>query len=194
MPVYVYGPRDKSPPGTINTTSRSDTWSRGLSPFFCGPVDLYHHRGELLVAQNVENAWQNLKVYPQHDTNGQPNHFYWSWARKGWASKAAIRYPMGKGAIPLYSWWAGQKYDYIEARKHIYIPLYTVAVIRTLAFQKLREIYAEKGEVHLWDFDGYNHIALNMSYQEVIECRERKMGHAFVLAMLLTGEIDPIND
>ncbi len=25
----------------INTTSRSKTWNRGLSPFFCGPVDLY---------------------------------------------------------------------------------------------------------------------------------------------------------
>jgi hypothetical protein len=25
----------------INTTSRSGNWSKGLSPFFLGPVDLY---------------------------------------------------------------------------------------------------------------------------------------------------------
>jgi len=41
----------------------------------------------------------------------------------------------------------------------------------------------------MWDFDGFNHRALNMTLRDVINRPERKMGHAFVLAdMLLTGE------
>lgn len=39
----------------------------------------------------------------------------------------------------------------------------------------------------LWDFDGYDHQALGISLAEVIEDPRRKMGHAFVLAMLLEG-------
>jgi hypothetical protein len=39
----------------------------------------------------------------------------------------------------------------------------------------------------LWDFDGYNHKALNLTYTQVINDSNRKMGHAFVIAMLLDG-------
>ena len=92
---------------------------------------------------------------------------------------------MGKGAKPLYSYWDGEKLDYVEARKKIYIPLYSNAVKKTEAFAKLSEIYQKEGTITLWDFDGYNHHALNMSYNDVINCSTKKMGHAFVLAMLL---------
>ncbi len=37
----------------INTTSRSSNWSRGLSPFFLGPIYLY----DGFVSKNIENAW-----------------------------------------------------------------------------------------------------------------------------------------
>ena len=73
----------------------------------------------------------------------------------------------------------------VEARKKIYIPLYSNAVKKTEAFAKLKEIYQKEGTVTLWDFDGYDHHALNMSYNDVINCSTKKMGHAFVLAMLL---------
>jgi len=35
----------------INTTSRSSNWSRGLSPFFLGPIYLYDGFA------SVESAW-----------------------------------------------------------------------------------------------------------------------------------------
>lgn len=65
--IYVIGYRDKTPEGSliINTTSRSKNWSRGLSPFFLNPGNLY---GEYS-AKNVENAWQYSKVYKEHLDN-----------------------------------------------------------------------------------------------------------------------------
>ena len=69
MAVFVTGFNEKVPSDAVivNTTSRSNDWSKGLSPFFLGPVDLYAG----LSAKNVENAWQFAKVYPQHvDING----------------------------------------------------------------------------------------------------------------------------
>lgn len=174
----------------VNTTSRSTNWSKGLSPFFVGPVKLY----EDYVSKNLENAWQFSKVYKQHvGSDGKPNAEYFKWAEAGWNDDYAHRYPMGRGAIPEYSWWGGgfgYKWGYIEARKRIYIPLYAEAVKKTDAFAKLEELAkTSTKDIYLRDFDGYNHKALDMTYEDVMDCESRKMGHAFVLAMLLDGYI-----
>lgn len=169
----------------IDTTSRSKTWSRGLSPFFLGPVKIGN-----FWSLNMENAWQYSKVYPEHvDDTGKPTDEWREWAMKGWGNTKAVRYPMGKGRKPLYSWIQGRKLSYIEARKEIYIPLYSQAVRDTDAFKALQNVVKSNMIVCLRDFDGYDHKTLGMSYDEVINCESRKMGHAFVLAMMLEGKI-----
>jgi hypothetical protein len=169
----------------INTTSRSTNWSRGLSPFFLGPIPLY----DGTFSANMENAWQYAKVYSQHvDTDNNPTPEYFAWARTGWDKTFADRYPMGKGAKPLYSYWDGKKLTYVEARKSIYAPLYANAIVQTPAYKQLATLYKEKGEIWLWDFDAYDHHKLNMTYADVLNNEKRKMGHAFVLAMLLDNE------
>ena len=94
---------------------------------------------------------------------------------------------MGKGVLPLYTYWGGKKLTYLEARKKVYIPLYAHTVAETWAFWKLRELYQERGSLTLWDFDGYDHLALGMTLKDVVNCPDRKMGHAFILAALLEG-------
>lgn len=186
--IYVIAYKAKVPEGAavINTTSRSDNWSRGLSPFFVGPVDLYGG----YKSHNVENAWQYSKVYEYYtDENSNPDERYFKWAQDGWNKIKAERYPMGRDVKPLYSYWDSEKFSYVEARKKIYIPLYSQAVQKTSAFQKLKKM-AETGEdLYLRDFDGYNHKILGLSYDQVINDPNRKMGHAFVLAMLLDGHL-----
>jgi hypothetical protein len=187
--IYVIGPTEKTPEGAtvINTTSRSANWSRALSPFFLGPVDLY---GDFK-AQNVENAWQFSKVYEYYtDDKGDPDQNYFVWASEGWADKKAHRYPMGRDIKPLYSYWDGEKLTYVEARKKIYIPLYAGAVRKTYAFDKIKKMHEEGETLYLWDFDGYNHKAYDLSFDQVINNPDRKMGHAFVIAMLLEGYIE----
>lgn len=187
MPVRVVGPRDTTSADelVINTTSRSDHWTKGLSPFFLGPVPLYV--GAIVpTATNVENAWQFAKVYPEQVTHeGLPTPSYFVWAKEGWCDPRAHRYPKGKGRVPSYTWWSGEKLDYIAARKRVYIPLYAHAVAKSPAFSQLLALYRAQGHVTLWDFDGYDHTALGMSMKDVVNEPKRKMGHAFVLAHLL---------
>jgi hypothetical protein len=136
---------------------------------------------------NMENAWQYSKVHPEHVGGDiEPGDAYWSWAIAGWHNQRAVRYPMGKGAKPLYSWWNGQKLDYVAARRKIYIPLYARAVHEYAypQFKRLQSI-AVYSDLTIHDYDAYNHYKLNMSWSDVVNCTERKMGHGFVLALML---------
>jgi len=95
---------------------------------------------------------------------------------------------MGRGAKPEYSYWDGKKYGYVDARKKIYAPLYASLVAQTNAFKKLTKIYENEKRLYLWDYDGYDHASMNRTIEQVLEDPELKMGHAFVLLMLLRGE------
>lgn len=186
--IKIIGPRDKPDASAINTTSHSaNDWSSGLSPFKLGPLCLYDNH----TAQIFENAWQFAKLYPEHtDFQGQPTTAYWNWARRGWNSQRAYRYPLGKRRKPLCSLWHGQRLDYIAARKQIYLPLYQTAVAQTYAYHRLEETYRRDGSITLFDFDGYDHTSLNMSLADVLNCPTRICGHAFILAMMLTYGAD----
>jgi hypothetical protein len=176
----------KAPPEAtvINTTSRSSGWSRGLSPFFLGPVRLY---GDY-VSQNVENAWQYSKCYVENtDENNEPNQSYFDWAQKGWGKRVADRYPKGRGAKPLYSLWDGQKLGYVEARKKIYLPIYSEAVRNTDAFSKLKEAFDSSDVLVLQDFDAHNINVIGYDILKLIENENIKFGHGYVLAMMLLG-------
>ena len=184
--IHVIGPGHKAPEGSIeiNTTSRSKDWSRSLSPFYCGPVKLYDKYKSI----NMENAWQFAKVYEYYlEEDGTVGERYFNWAQDGWNDIKAHRYPMGKDTKPLYSIWDGEKLTYVEARKKIYIPLYAGVVRKTFAFDKLKKMHEEGQDLYLWDFDGYDHKACNLTFDQVINDPNRKMGHAFVIAMLLEG-------
>ena len=172
----------------------------GLSPFYLGPVECY----DGLVSQTFERAWQCAKVYPWTlGTDGNPNarYFAWRdemWAMKGFGDKMSIRFPVGKKNVGKcqYAWWkvggAFQKLGYVDGRKHIYLPLYAKAVVKTEAYRRLVELRDSGKNLMLIDFDGYNpwhpHYGF-ASYNDVIHCPLLKMGHGFVLAMLLEGVI-----
>jgi len=185
MTVRCIGPRDPYDPESIDTTSRSRNWSRGLSPFILGPVPLYEGAG-IPEATNVENVWQFSKLYEVHtDEDDKPTQEYWDWARKGWSDPKAHRYPMGKGVRPIHSLWDGEELGYIEARKKIYIPIYGNALVKSEAFLTLLALYREKGKVTLWDFDGYDHLAMGRNFKDVVNDPFRSLGHSFVIAYLL---------
>lgn len=185
--VMVVSPRDRAPAGftVINTTSRDNSM---LSPFNLGPIELYDG-----TARNLENAWQFSKVYKEFDSEGSPTPEYFKWAQKGWADTYAHRYPYGKGAVPLYSYWrdsnGAHKWGYIEARKNIYFPLYAKAIVKTDVFKELQKRVESGEHIALWDFDGYDHVGRGMTYKDVVHSEKYKCGHAFVVYGLLTGEL-----
>ncbi len=167
----------------INTTSRSLNWTKGLSPFYLGPIKLY----ENYVSKNIENAWQFSKVYNEFiDENNNIKNTYFEWAIKGWNDIRAYRYPMGKGRKPLFALWNNKRLGYIDARKKIYLPLYANALIKSKAFKQLLNVYNETDkDIYLRDFDGYNHIKKSMSFKDVINYEDKSMGHAFIIWLML---------
>jgi hypothetical protein len=170
----------------VDTTSKAEDWRRDLSPFNLGPCALYG----TIVSANMENAWQYAKVYSEDtDAAGNPTRSYWAWARLGWADETPHRYPKGKGAVPEYSLWDGQRLDYIAARKRIYAPLYAEAVQRTEGWQMLVGLYQNNRKLYLRDWDGWSMEKYGMTnLTDVLNNPSQKMGHAFVLAMLLTQD------
>ncbi len=188
LPVWEKNPYDCP---EVNTVSQSGASVRELSPFILTiPGILTNAEGKLFCSIVFENLWQFSKVYKEHTVEGEPSRDYYSWRDKGWADKWAHRYPMGKGRKPEYSLWDGEKLGYIEARKRIYATIYAKYVARTVAYSLLEELYKEHGEVTLKSYDAYDHIKLGMSLVEVINNPHRKMGHAFVLAMMLEGKLE----
>lgn len=185
--IEVIGPKDKNfdlyGKQYFNVTSHSTDFCKELSPFFLGPCKLYRN----FQSKNMENAWQYSKVYKKHlDENNGPSLEYFKWAYYGWNSEYAHRYPMGKGSIPEYSFWNGEHLDYIEARKKIYIPLYSECARKTDAFQKLKRLNDDGIDLVLWDFDGRN---TKESMDEIINNPYKKCGHGFVIKMMLLGMI-----
>lgn len=168
----------------VTTVSKEKSWCAGLSPFLIGPCKLYGRYRSL----NMENGWQYSKVYKEHCDSRGPTGDYFSWAIGGWAMSRANRYPMGKGRKPEYSWWDGRKLDYVAARKAIYGPLYAEAVQQTMAWERLQELYKAHDVLILLDYDAYDHRGLGMTLTDVLNNPKKKMGHAFVLSMLLTRD------
>ena len=181
------------------TSGNKDEGMRGLSPFYLGPVECY----DGLKSETFERAWQCAKVYPwMENADGYPSEGYFAWrdmmwAKKGFERKIDIRFPVGKGNARKceYAWWkvnsTFERLKYIPARKAIYIPLYAKAVVKTEAYRRLVELRDSGKNLMLIDFDGYNihHPKYNFTYSDAIHCWRLKMGHCFVLAMLLEGLI-----
>ena len=174
----------------IDCTSRSDTAHSQLSPFKLGPVKLWGGH----VAKNVENAWQFSKVYPIHMDWNAPHLMdlekWMAWASSGWSDHRAHRYPMGRCAQPIFSYWDGERLSYVEARKKIYVPLYATAVQKTALYHSLYETLRHNPHrtVVIKDFDVYPMDTTQYDwFDTVLDNPHRKCGHGFVLGAMLQG-------
>ena len=189
--IRVIGPRNLRAPvrpqeqvisTCVSSNRATSDWRVGLSPFVLGPVRLFG----MGTAKVMENAWQFSKVYATHaDADGNPTAEYFSWAQAGFGDGRAHRYPMGKGAVPLYSLWGTERMNYIRARREIYFPLYRDAVRETPAFRSLCAAADSGSSIALFDFDGYDHDSIGHTLADVLNDPTRKMGHALVLKMML---------
>lgn len=185
--IYAVSFKHQIPDNTIvfDVTSRSNTWARAFSPFVVGPVDLYDN----YMAFNIENAYQYSKVYAEYVTvEGTPSQHYWEWAKKGWLNPKPIKYPMGAWSKHLYHWWDGKKLSNLEAQNQIFLPLYKKAILKTSAYQRLKELYESTDkDIYLVDFESYNWRYLGLTWDDVISDPNRPIGQAFALSMLLEG-------
>jgi hypothetical protein len=194
---------NKWEPNLNYSAAEVDTTSKGsfsdLSPFNLGPVDLR----ENTVCLKFENLWQYSKLYPEHaylpeqkvgrsqfPWDYEPSRSFWAWRKAGFMNSRAVRYPMGKGVKPLYSYWYGERLNVVDARLRIYIPHYVHLVRQTKSYALLYKWYVEeKRDLVLRDFDVYDYRSQGMTLRDVVHNPKRSMGHAFVIKMMLKGEL-----
>lgn len=168
---------------SLDVTSRSDNWGKHFSPFNVGPVSLYGDYWSF----NIENAFQFSKVYEEYvGYDEMPAAHYWEWAQKGWLNSKPNKYPLGAWNKHLFHWWDGKKLSNLEAQNQIFLALYKTAIIKTSAFQRLKELYESTSQdIYLIDFEGYNHRYLDLTWDQVVNDVNRPVGQAFALCMIL---------
>ena len=191
--IRVFNKFEPIPEGFIEIDTTSRGHYKDLSPFYLGPYSWLEHtwrEHRVITCQKFENLWQYSKVYPQHiSPDGGINEAYYKWRYDGFSKMRAERYPMGKGAKPDHTLWKGVKYGYIEAREVLYIPVYTELVVKTKSYAMLYNMVIRGENIALRDFDGYDHISMGMTFEQVVTNPKRPMGHAFIIYGLLTGEL-----
>ena len=92
----------------------------------------------------------------------------------------------------LFHWWDGQKLSTVDARKRIYVPLYSELVTKTQSFQCLKGLWSEyqrtgRGTIYLMDFLTTKARPLK-SGTEILNDTESSLGHATVLSWLLLDD------
>lgn len=221
MPIYVRPMRGKRRPDDpafkvalaheeciVNVCSTGKPpFSTTLSPFNLGPCEVpWRFPVEDPVTKEIsmhwqpckvfENLWQYMKVYAKHTDpkTGEPTEEWYRWARAGFANPKAVRFPMGRGAKPLYS-YGGTRSDgtvkrlgYVEARFEIYALHYAALVKEKYdGISKLRDLLDRHKSLTLLDFDGWNHEARGLTLEQVLYHPGHRCGHGFILAMMLSG-------
>jgi hypothetical protein len=95
------------------------------------------------------------------DDNGNITDEYWNWRNKGMNAPDAIRYPVGfnhrKNCLFSLKDLGNNMYlqlDYIDARKEIYLPLYTKYVKNKQKFLKLKKMLKEGKNLLIIEVDG----------------------------------------
>jgi hypothetical protein len=98
------------------------------------------------------------------DENGEekPNQKYWEWRKKGMNNEWHVRYPVGYGnqhGNVLYALYENDgimegPFDYIQARKHIYVPIYTRLVKKEKQYQDLKQMLENGENLLIIEVDG----------------------------------------
>ena len=189
--LYVLNKWEKNPyPLAVEVDTTSKGGFADLSPFYLGPL-IDPLTGQ--VCQKMENYWQYSKVYEEYFSfkNNAPTSEYWKWREIGFNSTKANRYPMRKGRKPIGSLsQTGELLCYIDARKQIYITAYSVLAKYTPSYKLLYDwMYTEHRDIVLRDFDGYDYNTMGLTLKDVVNNHKKSMGHAFVIAGMLTGQL-----
>lgn len=199
----------------VTSCSRNEKMVKDLSPFYIGPVV----SSDGIIASTFENLWQFGKVYPLiYDENkkivsgvdefGNPSEEFYKWRKRFYELKRekGIRHPLFPSKIRhkdcLYMVHFDkegnlEKLDYVSSRKKVYIPEYAKLIVNTDSFKYLKQLYESGEKIALCDFDAWNYYGPNLdqdtTIKDVVNNPAYKVGHGYVIKMLLQGDIEIVN-
>lgn len=200
----------------IDVTSRNKDkkFVSEISPLYIGPVV----SSDGLVANTFEDLWQYGKVYPRiYDANkrivpgvdneGNPTPDFYEWRKRFYELKKVKgdRHPAFPSSIRhsdcLYMVYFTdgklQKLDYVTSRKKVYIPEYAKLIVNTDSFKELKKLYDSGAKIALCDYDAWNYYGPNLEEDttivDVVNNPQFKVGHGYVIKMLLQGDIEVVD-
>ena len=166
----------------INVTSaqRKDSlYRRDFSP-----MTLHPYKGFCC----FENYWQSGKRYTGLS---EEKTLEW-WKRQ---TKGRRRCSLGKNRQVEYAIWeSGDKLDYLQSRKQVYVPLYSQMVEDRESLSSLKDMLEKGISLIIYDFDGpfigNTPVVLPVTLvllKEKINDLTRPFGHGYLVAGLLAG-------
>ena len=197
----------------VTSCNRNPVVVQDLSPLYIGPVVA----SDGLVANTFENLWQYSKVYPKiYDANGkivagvgadgEPTAAFWDWRLRFFAQEGkGDRHPAFPSSVRhldcrytvYYENGEWQHLGYVEARKKIYIPEYAKLVVGTDTYKELAARVAAGEKIALVDFDAWNYYGKDLTatttIKEMVDNPAYKVGHSYVIKMLLQGDIEVVD-
>ena len=142
-----------------------------------------------------ENWWQSLKVIEGVDKDKSDE-----WWKK--QTTPHRRFPNSKDKQKLYCLLNGKQYNYVDSRKHIYVPFYQQYILSRKISQDSLQFYKDQldagHDVTVYDFDGprlpdgpdKGITCLELSndlIQQKINDTLHPFGHGYVVAALLAN-------
>lgn len=196
----------------VTSCNKNPKFVSEMSPLFIGPCV----SSDGLVAQTFEDLWQYGKVYPKIydenkkivagiDENGNPTPEFYEWRKRFYALKkdkgdrhpafpSSIRHRDCKYMVYFDENGNLEKLDYVTSRKKVYIPEYAKLVVNTDSFKELKKQYESGAKIALCDFDAWNYYGPNLDQDvtiiDVVNNPQFKVGHGYVIKMLLQGDIE----
>ena len=135
-----------------------------------------------------ENYWQSGKII--QDMNREKQLQWWKKQEKG-----KRRYPGSKGIRVLHAVFNGEEYDYVNSRKHVYVPEYYELIKNTNSLKELIEMRNNGQNIVIFDFDGprkengdntYKEVTLEMLMEEIHNVRV-PFGHGYIIGAAING-------
>lgn len=196
----------------VTSCNKDKKFVSEISPLYIGPVV----SSDGLLARTFENLWQYGKVYPKiYDVNrkivpgidedGNPTREFYEWRKRFYELKkekgdrhpalpSAIRHRDCKYMVYFNEKNELEKLDYVTSRKKIYIPEYAKLIVNTDSFKDIKKLYENGEKIALCDFDAWNYYGPNLDQDttivEVVNNPNFKVGHGYVIKMLLQGDIE----
>ncbi len=136
---------------------------------------------------NFESYWQSGKVF-ENITEEKVKKFWIN------CKEAKRRYPNSKGKKVLYAKFyddlEGQKLDYIESRKKVYVPEYYKLIQNKDQLQYWKNLYKKGENIIIYDFDGPRKengevecLEFNEElFKEKLEYTNHPFGHGYIVA------------
>lgn len=177
-----------------------------LSPMSLGPVN--HPQPGLPPAENLENCWQALKVFPDYEKDGNPTEAWYETRLEMYEDPIPHRHHKGATSstgsknVPLYAIWVlpdeeELRLPYIKGRQ-IYCTYYERLGKKTKSYKTLMQMVNEGTNVQIIGYDGYDigltqedqmdQKKLTKAFEKFYLDGSRPFGHELVLAALLLLE------